>query len=57
MRTMNMVITTIEVKPRNIDEFVRIWSGGSTEVRSFKGFKEGYLVTNRDLGRDGTVRG
>jgi len=48
---MNMVITTIEVKPENMDEFVRIWSEGSTDVKSFKGFKQGYLVTNRDLGK------
>lgn len=48
---MNMVITTIEGKPENIDEFVRIWSEGSTDVKPFQGFKEGYLVTNRDLGK------
>ena len=48
---MNMVITTIDVKPENIDEFVHIWRAGSTDVKSFKGFKEGYLVTNRDLGK------
>ena len=48
---MNMVLTTIEVKPENMDEFVRIWSDGSTDVKSFEGFKAGYLVTNRDLGK------
>jgi heme-degrading monooxygenase HmoA len=48
---MNMVLTTIEIKPENLDEFVRIWSEGSTEVKSFKGFQAGYLVTNRDLGK------
>lgn len=48
---MNMVITTIEVKPENIDEFIRIWSEGSMDVKSFEGFKAGYLVTNRDLGK------
>jgi len=48
---MNMVITTIEVKPENMDEFVRIWNEGSTDVKSFEGFKEGYLVTNNDLGK------
>ena len=52
---MNMVITTIEVKPENIDEFIRIWSEGSTDVKPFKGFKEGYLVTNRDLGKAAIV--
>lgn len=48
---MNMVITTIAVKPENLDEFVRIWNEGSSQVKSFKGFKAGYLATNRDLGR------
>ena len=48
---MNMVITTIEVKPENMDEFVRIWREGSTDVKPFNGFKEGYLITNRDLGK------
>ena len=48
---MNMVLTTIEVKPENMDEFVRIWNEGSMDVKPFKGFKEGYLVTNRDLGK------
>jgi len=48
---MNMVITTIEVRPENIDEFARIWIEGSTDVKPFKGFKDGYLVTNRDLGK------
>ncbi|RPJ20498.1 MAG: hypothetical protein EHM33_28305 [Chloroflexi bacterium] len=48
---MNMVLTTIEVNPENMDEFVRIWSEGSTAVKPFQGFKEGYLVTNRDLGK------
>ena len=48
---MSMVITTIEVKPENMDEFVRIWSEGSTDVKSFKGFKQGYLLTNRNLGK------
>jgi len=48
---MNMVITTIEVKPENMAEFIRIWTVGSTDVKSFQGFKEGYLVTNRDLGK------
>jgi heme-degrading monooxygenase HmoA len=48
---MNMVITTIEVKSENMDEFIRIWSEGSTDVKSFEGFKAGYLVTNRELGK------
>ncbi|MGZ9235245.1 MAG: antibiotic biosynthesis monooxygenase family protein [Anaerolineales bacterium] len=48
---MNMVLTTIEVKPENMDEFVRIWNEGSTDVKSFEGFKAGYLVTNHDLGK------
>lgn len=48
---MKMVLTTIEVKPENMDEFVHIWREGSTDVKSFRGFKEGYLVTNRDLGK------
>ena len=48
---MIMVITSIDVKPENMDEFVRIWDEGSTEVKSHKGFKQGYLVTNSDLGK------
>jgi len=48
---MNMVITTIEVNPENLNEFTRIWSEGSSDVKSFPGFKEGYLVTNRELGK------
>jgi heme-degrading monooxygenase HmoA len=46
-----MVITTIEVKAENMDEFIRIWREGSTDVKPFKGFKAGYLVTNPDLGK------
>jgi heme-degrading monooxygenase HmoA len=48
---MNMVLTTIEVKPENMDEFIRIWNEGATDVKPFTGFKEGYLITNRDLGK------
>jgi heme-degrading monooxygenase HmoA len=46
-----MVITTIEVRPENMEEFIRVWNENSGDVKPFKGFKEGYLITNSDLGK------